>query len=89
MSLSSRILLYCFEIRFLFLHHLIPFYPKISWALEAALDPVIYLASPVISAVKFGMMVNKTSEMQPLAKMIESTYADPYDIHKKLFEYRL
>ena len=53
--------------------------------LEAALDPVVYLASPIISAAKFGMMINRTSEMQPLAKMIETTYADPYDIHKKLF----
>ena len=53
--------------------------------IEAALDPVVYLASPVISAAKFGMMVNRTSEMQPIAKMIESNYADPYDIHKKLF----
>ena len=30
-------------------------------------------------------MVNRTSYMQPLAKMIETNYADPYDIHKKLF----
>lgn len=54
-------------------------------ALEAALDPSLYLATPITSAIKFGLMLNKTSYMQPLAKMIESTYADPYDIHKKLF----
>ena len=53
--------------------------------LEAALDPSIYLASPITSAIKFGLMLNRTSYMQPLAKMIETTYADPYDIHKKLF----
>ena len=53
--------------------------------LEAALDPCLYLASPITSAIKFGLMLNKTSYLQPLAKMIESTYADPYDIHKKLF----
>jgi len=53
--------------------------------LEAALDPCLYLATPISSAIKFGLMLNKTSYMQPLAKMIESTYADPYDIHKKLF----
>ncbi len=53
--------------------------------LEAALDPSVYLASPVTSLVKFGFFVNKTSYMQPLAKMIESTYADPYDVAKKLY----
>lgn len=53
--------------------------------LEAALDPSVYLASPITSIVKFGLMVNRTSYMQPLANMIETTFADPYDIHKKLF----
>lgn len=53
--------------------------------LEAALDPTLYFATPITSVVKFGLMLNRTSYMQPLAKMIESTYADPYDIHKKLF----
>lgn len=54
-------------------------------ALEAALDPSVYLASPLTGLIKFGLMVNRTSYMQPLAKMIEATYADPYDIQKKLF----
>jgi len=54
-------------------------------ALEAALDPSVYLATPIVSAIKFGLMLNRTSYMQPLAHMIETTYADPYDIHKKLF----
>ncbi len=54
-------------------------------ALEAALDPSVYLASPITSIVKFGLMLNRTSYMQPLAHLIETTYADPYDIHKKLF----
>lgn len=54
-------------------------------ALEAALDPSVYLATPITSIIKFGLMINRTSYMQPLAKMIEENYADPYDIHKKLF----
>ena len=54
-------------------------------ALEAALDPSVYLVSPITSIIKFGFMINRTSYMQPIAKMIETTYADPYDIHKKLF----
>ena len=54
-------------------------------ALEAALDPSVYIATPISTLVKFGLMVNRTSYMQPLAHLIETTYADPYDIHKKLF----
>jgi len=54
-------------------------------AIEAALDPAVYIASPIVSLVKFGLMVNRTSYMQPLAEMLESTYADPYDIQKKLY----
>ena len=54
-------------------------------ALEAALDPSVYLATPITTIIKFGFMVNRTSYMQPLAKMIETNFADPYDIHKKLF----
>ncbi len=53
--------------------------------LEAALDPSVYIATPITTLVKFGLMVNRTSYMQPLAHLIETTYADPYDIHKKLF----
>lgn len=53
--------------------------------IEAALDPSVYLASPVTSIIKGGFMINRTSFMQPFSKMIESTYADPYDISKKLY----
>lgn len=54
-------------------------------ALEAALDPSVYIATPIASIVKFGLMLNRTSYLQPLVHLIETTYADPYDIHKKLF----
>lgn len=53
--------------------------------LEAALDPSVYLATPLTGLIKFGLMVNRTSYMQPLAQMIETTFADPYDIQKKLY----
>ncbi len=53
--------------------------------LEAALDPSVYLASPLTSIIKGGFVINRTSYMQPFAKMIESTYADPYDVAKKLY----
>lgn len=53
--------------------------------LDTALNPSSYIATPILALVKAGLFVNKTSTMQPIAKMIESTYADPYDIAKKLY----
>lgn len=54
-------------------------------ALDTALNPSSYIATPVLAAVKAGLLINRTAYMQPLIKMIESTYADPYDITKKLY----
>ncbi|MCM1339206.1 MAG: MlaA family lipoprotein [Muribaculaceae bacterium] len=53
--------------------------------LDTALNPGSYIATPVLAAIKAGLTVNKTSYMQPLIKMVESTYADPYDIAKKIY----
>lgn len=53
--------------------------------LEAALDPAVYLASPLTSLIKGCFVINKTCFMQPVAKLVESNYADPYDIAKKLY----
>lgn len=52
---------------------------------DAALNPSCYIATPVLAAVKAGLLVNRTSYMQPIMKMIESNYADPYDITRKLY----
>jgi len=54
-------------------------------ALECALEPTLYLASPITAIVKAGLLANKSSYSQSMNKMIESTYADPYDIAKKLY----
>ena len=53
--------------------------------LEIPLDPSIYVASPVTALVKAGLLINRTSYMQPLNKMFEAAYADPYDIAKKFY----
>ncbi len=53
--------------------------------LDTALNPGSYIATPVLAIVKAGLTVNKTSYMQPLIKMVESTYADPYEIAKKIY----
>ena len=53
--------------------------------LDAAFNPSSYIASPAIAAVKAAITVNRTYYMQPIVKMLESTYADPYDIVRKLY----
>lgn len=35
--------------------------------------------------MKAGLTVNKTSYMQPIIQMVESNYADPYEIAKKIY----
>lgn len=54
-------------------------------ALDTSLDPTIYIGSPIAALVKAGLTVNRTSYMQPLIKMMESTFADPYDIARKMY----
>lgn len=53
--------------------------------LDTTLNPGSYIATPVLAIVKAGLTVNKTSYMQPLIKMVESNYADPYEIAKKIY----
>lgn len=53
--------------------------------LDTALNPSSYIGMPVLAAVKAGMVVNRTAYTQPLFQMIESNYADPYDISRKLY----
>lgn len=53
--------------------------------LDTALNPGSYIATPILAIIKAGLTVNKTSYMQPLIKMVESTYADPYEIAKKIY----
>ncbi len=53
--------------------------------LDIALNPGSYIASPILAMVKAGLFINKTSYMQPLIKMVEDRYADPYDIARKAY----
>lgn len=53
--------------------------------LDTSLNPTTYVGTPVLAMVKAGLAVNITSYMQPLIKMIESTYADPYEIARKMY----
>ena len=53
--------------------------------LDTSLNPTSYVGTPVLAMVKAGLTVNRTSYMQPLIKMIESTYVDPYEIARKMY----
>lgn len=57
----------------------------VSKALECPLDPAFYVASPITILVKSGLLINRTAYMQPFSQMLETTYADPYEITKKLY----
>lgn len=53
--------------------------------LDTSLNPTTYVGTPILAMVKAGLTVNRTSFLQPLIKMIESTYADPYEISRKMY----
>lgn len=53
--------------------------------LDSIFNPSSYIGTPLIAAVKAVLTINRTYYMQPLVHMIESNYADAYDIAKKLY----
>lgn len=53
--------------------------------LDFALTPTTYIASPVAAAIKMGLLINRTANIQPIIKIIESNFADTYDIAKKVY----
>ena len=53
--------------------------------LDTSLNPTTYVGTPILAMVKAGITVNRTSYLQPLIKMLESTYADPYEISRKMY----
>lgn len=54
-------------------------------SLDTVLNPSCYIAAPVLAFIKLGLLVNKTSYSQPLFSLIESNYADPYQISKTIY----
>ena len=54
-------------------------------AFDTALNPSCYIVSPLIALIKMGLLINRTTYIQPLIKMLEANYADPYEIAKKAF----
>ena len=53
--------------------------------LDFALNPTTYIFAPIASAIKLGLLINRTAYIQPIVKMIESNFIDPYDIARKFY----
>ena len=53
--------------------------------LDFLLTPTTYIASPVAAAIKMGLLINRTTNIQPIIKMVESNFVDTYDIAKQIY----
>jgi len=52
--------------------------------LDYPLNPTSYIIGPVVAMAKAITLMNKTTYLQRIVKTIDTTYADPYQITKKL-----
>ena len=53
--------------------------------LDTALNPGSYIGTPILAIIKACLTINRTSYYQCLIKMLESTFADPYEIAKTVY----
>ena len=53
--------------------------------LDMALNPTTYIGTPILAVIKACITINRTSYIQSLLQLVESNFADPYEIHKKAF----
>lgn len=53
--------------------------------LDFLLTPTTYIATPITAAIKMGLLINRTIKIQPMIKMVESNFPDPYEVAKKIY----
>lgn len=53
--------------------------------LDTALNPCSYIATPILAMIKACFTINSTSYYQNAIKLVEATFADPYEIAKMIF----
>ena len=53
--------------------------------LDTALNPGSYIGTPILAIIKACFTINRTSYYQDIIKMVESTFADPYEIAKMIY----
>lgn len=54
-------------------------------ALDLPLNPTSYVFGPIAAIAKGITTLNGTAYMQPIIKMIDETYADPYEVTRKIY----
>jgi len=52
--------------------------------LDVPLNPTSYIFGPIVAGVKAVSLLNKAANLQSLITTIDTTYADPYEVTKKL-----
>lgn len=52
--------------------------------LDVPLNPTSYIFGPIVAGVKAVSLLNKAANLQSIIKTIDTTYADPYEVTKKL-----
>jgi ABC-type transporter lipoprotein component MlaA len=53
--------------------------------LDVALNPTSYIGTPILAIVKAGLTINRTSYIQSVINLVESSFADPYTVFKIAF----
>lgn len=53
--------------------------------LDTALNPTSYIGTPLLALIKLGFSINESTYMQSMADMVQSNFADPYDVTRKLY----
>lgn len=54
-------------------------------ALDLPFNPTSYIVGPVAMVSTGVSLLNGSTSMQPIVKMVDNTYADPYEIAKQLY----
>lgn len=52
--------------------------------LDVPLNPSSYVVGPIVAGVKLTSLISKANSLQSIVKTIDITYADPYEMTKKL-----
>ena len=52
--------------------------------LDVPLNPTSYVFGPIAAGIKAVALVNKATNLQTIIKTLDDTYADPYEVTKKL-----
>ena len=53
--------------------------------LDMALNPTTYIGTPLLAVIKACITINRTSYIQSVIQLVESNFADPYEVTKKGF----